>query len=145
MEIKIRELREADMEELARIEAESFTEPWTAEDFAALLTRDYCLYLVAELSGKIVGSCGLTESFGEGNIDNVVVDENYRQTGVGSRLMEELLRQGEERGITAFTLEVRVSNAGAIRLYEKYGFVSEGIRPGFYDKPKEDAMIMWRR
>ena len=61
------------------------------------------------------------------------------------KMLEELLRLGNERGITAYTLEVRVSNAPAIHLYEKFGFVSEGIRPKFYEKPTEDAMIMWRR
>ena len=48
-------------------------------------------------------------------------------------------------GVKAFTLEVRVSNEAAIHMYEKVGFVSEGIRPGFYEKPAEDAMIMWKR
>jgi hydroxylamine reductase (hybrid-cluster protein) len=66
-------------------------------------------------------------------------------SGHDLKMLEELLRLGAERGITAYTLEVRVSNAPAIRLYEKFGFVSEGIRPGFYEKPTEDAMIMWRR
>ena len=60
-------------------------------------------------------------------------------------LLQRVLQEGEALGMNAFTLEVRVSNATAIHLYEKYGFVSEGIRPGYYDKPKEDAMIMWRR
>ena len=60
-------------------------------------------------------------------------------------MLLELIRQGEEMGIADFTLEVRKSNAAAIHLYEKAGFRSEGIRPGFYDKPKEDAVIMWRR
>lgn len=145
MEMRIRSLQRTDIDELARMEAEAFSEPWTARDFADLLTRDYCLYLVAEADGKVVGSCGLTISFDEGNIDNVVVDKEYRNRGVGSKLMKELLKLGEEKGITAFTLEVRVSNATAIHLYEKYGFVSEGIRPEFYDRPKEDAVIMWRR
>ena len=101
--------------------------------------------MVAETDGHIAGCAGLTDSFHEGNIDNVVTAPKYRNLGVGSKMLEELLRLGAERGITAYTLEVRVSNAPAIRLYEKFGFVSEGIRPGFYEKPTEDAMIMWRR
>ena len=81
----------------------------------------------------------------EGNIDNVVVAESFRGQGIAQKLMQELIALGEKEGVEAFTLEVRVSNKAAIRVYEKAGFVSEGIRPGFYDKPREDAMIMWRR
>ena len=143
--IEVRALRDGDIEELARIEAASFSMPWSAEDFRGLLSRDYCLYLVAEMDGQIAGCAGLTDSFHEGNIDNVVVAPEFRNCGVGQRLLEELLHQGEERGIAAFTLEVRVSNAPAIHVYEKLGFVSEGIRPRFYERPVEDAMIMWRR
>ena len=60
-------------------------------------------------------------------------------------MLTDLLARAEERGMEAFTLEVRVSNAAAIHVYEKLGFVSEGIRPRFYEKPTEDAVIMWRR
>ena len=127
MKIEVRKLQNTDIEELSRIEAASFSMPWLAEDFRGLLTRDYCLYVVA------------------GNIDNVVTAPEYRNLGIGGKMLEELLRLGNERGITAYTLEVRVSNAPAIHLYEKFGFVSEGIRPKFYEKPTEDAMIMWRR
>lgn len=145
MKIEIRTLRDTDIEACSRIEADSFSMPWTAEDFRGLLERAYCLYVVAEVDGQIAGCAGLTESFHEGNIDNVVTAPRYRNLGVGGRMLEELICLGTERGITAYTLEVRVSNAPAIHLYEKFGFVSEGIRPGFYEKPKEDAMIMWRR
>ena len=145
IKIEVRPLQDTDIEELSCIEAASFSMPWSAEDFRGLLTRDYCLYVVAEVNGQIAGCAGLTDSFHEGNIDNVVTAPQYRNIGVGSLLLEELLRQGAERGITAYTLEVRVSNAPAIHLYEKFGFVSEGIRPRFYEKPVEDAMIMWRR
>ena len=127
MKIEVRKLQNTDIEELSRIEAASFSMPWLAEDFRGLLTRDYCLYVVAEADGHIAGCAGLTDSFHVG------------------KMLEELLRLCNDRGITAYTLEVRVSNAPAIRLYEKFGFVSEGIRPKFYEKPTEDAMIMWRR
>ena len=60
-------------------------------------------------------------------------------------LLQALIAHGEARRIAAFTLEVRVSNAAAIHMYEKFGFLSEGIRPGFYERPREDAVIMWRR
>ena len=141
----IRELRETDIESLAAIEAASFSMPWSAQDFRGLLSRDYCLYVVAEIDGEVAGCAGLTNSCNEGNIDNVVVAERYRGQGVAQRMLSELLARAEERNMEAFTLEVRVSNAAAIHVYEKLGFVSEGIRPRFYEKPTEDAVIMWRR
>ena len=144
-EILIRPLEKKDIPELSAIEAAAFSMPWTAADFEGLLERDYCTYYVAECDGKIIGSCGMTESFGEGSIDNVVVEESCRGKGVGHKLIQKLLEEGEKQGIEAFTLEVRVSNAPAIALYMDLGFVSEGIRPRFYEKPVEDAMIMWRR
>lgn len=143
--VEIRELQDADIEALSVIEAASFSMPWSPQDFRDLLSRDYCMYLVALVDGQPVGCAGLTNICNEGNIDNVVVSEGYRGQGVATRLLSELLVRGENCGIEAFTLEVRVSNAAAIHVYEKLGFVSEGIRPRFYEKPIEDAMIMWRR
>jgi ribosomal-protein-alanine N-acetyltransferase len=143
--IIIRGLKAEDIEELSRIESESFSMPWSASDFKALLDRDYCVYLVASVDGQLAGSAGMTDICHEGCIDNVVVAEKFRRQGIAQRLLTELIKTGQERGIEAFTLEVRVSNAPALHIYEKLGFVSEGIRPNFYEKPKEDAYIMWKR
>ena len=145
MTINVRALQEQDIEAISRIEQKSFSMPWSPQDFKDLLQRDYCTYLVAEVDGVPVGTCGFTDICKEGNIDNVVVDEAYRGQGVAQKMLRKLLAMGEERGIEAFTLEVRVSNEAAIHVYEKLGFVSEGIRPRFYERPTEDAMIMWRR
>lgn len=145
MKIEIRELRDEDTGILAEIEAKSFSMPWSENDFENLLKHDYCFYLVALADEKIAGCCGYTESFGEATIDNVVVAEQYRGMGIAQRMLTELIRRGEENNVHAFTLEVRVGNAAAIHVYEKLGFVSEGIRPDFYEKPTEDAMIMWLR
>ena len=145
MNIEIRELQDSDIESISAIEQVSFSMPWSPQDFRDLLSRDYCFYLVAVADGKVVGCAGLTNICREGNIDNVVVAPEYRGQGIATGLLEELLIQGEAQGIEAFTLEVRVSNAPAIHVYEKLGFVSEGIRPRFYEKPVEDALIMWRR
>lgn len=143
--IEIRELRDEDIEALSYIESEAFSMPWSANDFRDLLTRDYCMYLVAVAEGETVGCCGMTVLCGEGNIDNVVVDKRFRNQGIASAMLKELLNRGEAAGIKDYTLEVRVSNKAAIHIYEKLGFVSEGIRPRFYERPVEDANIMWRR
>lgn len=145
MSIVIRSMELRDVQEVSRIEQESFTMPWSKEEFSRMLERSYSLALVAELAGKVVGFCVLTNICNEGNIDNVAVDETCRGKGVASALVAEMIVRGEAIAIQDFTLEVRVSNTPAIRLYEKMGFVSEGIRPNFYERPKEDANIMWRR
>lgn len=145
IQLQIRKLQEEDIEPLSRIESESFSMPWSPRDFRDLLTRDYCIYLVALADGEVAGCCGMTNICREGNIDNVVVAERFRNRGIASAMLKELIALGEEAGITAFTLEVRVGNRAAIHLYEKFGFVSEGIRPRFYERPTEDANIMWRR
>ncbi len=144
-EIRIRPLWEEDIEALAHIEAESFSQPWSAEDFRRMLEVSDAVYLVAVMDEEPVGSAGMRILAGEGNIDNVVVAPAQRGRGIGSMLIESLLEAGRDRGIRDFTLEVRVSNAPAIRIYEKAGFVSEGIRPHFYEHPVEDASIMWLR
>lgn len=145
MQVEIRLLQERDIEALAAIEAGSFSMPWSADSFRALLANPYCVYLAALDGDRVVGGAGYTDLAGEANIDNVVVAESYRGLGIGQALVQALISLGEGRQITAFTLEVRVGNAAAIHIYEKAGFRSEGIRPGFYEKPREDAMIMWRR
>lgn len=145
IQIEIRELCEEHIEPLSRIESEAFSMPWSPKDFRELLTRDYCMYLVALADGEVVGCCGMTNICQEGNIDNVVVAERFRNRGIAGAMLKELIARGEAAGIKAYTLEVRVSNAAAIHLYEKLGFVSEGIRPNFYERPAEDANIMWRR
>lgn len=145
MRTEIRELREADIEALAEVEAEAFSMPWTKKDFQGLLEHSFYCYLVALADGRPVGCCGYTNSCGEADIDKVVVARQYRGCGIGQAMLRELIARGEAGGVEAFTLEVRVSNEAAIHIYEKAGFRSEGIRPGFYEKPREDAIIMWRR
>ena len=141
----IRELTAADVEEVSRIEQETFSMPCSPRDFLEMVEADYAYYYVAEVEGEIVGCCGIRNIAGEGEITNVVVASGFRGRGIGRMLMEHMLTEASYHGIGDCTLEVRVSNSPAIHLYESLGFKSEGIRPGFYEKPKEDAMIMWKR
>ena len=140
----IRQMEPEDVSQVAEIDKKTFSTPWSETAFRDTLKREDTLYLVAEEQGEILGYCGLWQSFDEGEIPNVAVREEDRRRGVGQALLTELLLQGEKRGITAFTLEVRVGNKGAVSLYEKLGFRSAGIRPHFYVKPVEDAVIMWK-
>ena len=119
--------------------------PWSAESFLQMIEKEDTAYFVAEEDGQILGGCGLLLIAGEGNITNVAVAATARRRGLAPGLGTYLRQEGDRAGLTAYTLEVRVSNAAAIALYEKFGFVSEGIRPNFYENPREDAMIMWKR
>lgn len=146
----IREMQQSDLEEVTALEASCFSMPWKYHDFEETLTNPDRVYLVAEAAAadakeRILGGCMLTNIAGEGDITNVAVREQYRGRKIATALMEALLKLGRERyGITAFTLEVRSQNTPARNLYEKLGFVSKGVRPGFYEKPKDDAVILWK-
>lgn len=143
--IIIEELEEKDVEAVSKIEERTFSMPWSAKDFLQMINDENALYLAAKSDGVLIACCGVRNILGDGEITNVVVDEPYRARGIGSRMLSELLKKGKQMGIKAFTLEVRKSNEAAIRLYEKAGFVTEGIRKNFYEKPVEDGLIMWKR
>lgn len=147
----VREMKASDVEAVARNEALCFSMPWSENAFREIAAAQETdggrtvLYLVAELDGRVVGHCGVRNLLGEGEITNVAVHPDCRNRGIAGAMLAELLHRGCCMGIEAFTLEVRAGNGSAIRLYEKAGFVTEGIRKGFYDEPKEDALIMWKR
>ena len=143
--IEYREMKEEDVPFISRLEEKTFSMPWSAASFLQMIRNKDSRYYVAEEDGKLLGGCGLLLIAGEGNITNVVVVPEARRRGVATGMLTHLLAAGDCEGLTAYTLEVRVSNQAAIGLYEKLGFVSEGIRPNFYEKPTEDAMIMWKR
>lgn len=143
----IREMQSSDLEKVTALEAACFSMPWKYKDFEECLRNPNRVYLLAETDRQeVIGGCMLTEIAGEGDISNVAVAEHFRGQGIAAALLQRLLEYGRDTyGINAFTLEVRSKNTPAIRLYESAGFQSEGVRPNFYDKPKDDAIIMWKR
>lgn len=145
----IREMTVEDAAAAAVLEKECFSMPWSQKIYETTLANKDTLYLLAEEDtpdGKVlVGMCGLQNILGEADISNVAVKQEFRRQGIAEKLLGRLLEEGRRQGIYAFTLEVRSSNEAAIKLYEKYGFVTEGIRKRFYEKPVEDALIMWLR
>lgn len=145
MQIEIRDLLEEDLDRVCELEEASFSMPWKRDDFKNLIEDNNSVYLVILADGYIVGCAGYTFNGFEGYINNVVVDFDYRNQGLAARLLREVLHRGEQAGVTEYTLEVRVSNEPAIRLYEGLGFKSEGIRKRFYEHPVEDAHVMWLR
>lgn len=143
--ITYRRMTSEDVPFISKLEEETFSMPWSAKDFLEMISKEDARYYVAERDGQLLGGCGVIMIAGEGNITNVVIAPEARNQGIGTGMLRHLMKEGTREGLEAFTLEVRVSNAAAIHVYEKLGFVSEGIRPGFYEKPTEDAMIFWKR
>lgn len=143
--ITVRQMEAGDAVAAARLEADNFGTPWSEKAFLESLQCSYAYYYVAQEEDAIIGICGLRNMAGEGEITNVVVDKGYRRRGIAKALLQQVLNTGKELGIQAYTLEVRKSNKAAISLYEKFGFHQEGIRRDFYQKPCEDAVIMWKR
>ena len=141
----IRRMLEADLSDVSELERQYFSMPWSEKQLRESLENPDYLFLVLELEGKIAGYAGLVRAGDKGDITNVVLAEECRGRGFGKLLVRTLLEEGKRRGIRDFTLEVRVSNTPAIHVYEALGFVKEGVRKRFYEKPTEDAWIMWKR
>ena len=139
----IRRMEPGDTEAAAALESENFSEPWSANSFMEELVKDTSIYLVVYDVDKLIGICGLVTSFDEGEVLNVSVRKEYRKQGIALDMLKHLLEEAERKGIQHFTLEVREGNVPARTLYEKLGFVCEGIRPNFYRNPTENAAIYW--
>lgn len=140
--MKVRAMIVEDCPHVAELEEMIFSQPWSEQGFRDALNMERNIFLVAEEDGIIYGYIGMYQSLDEGEITNVAVAPGKRNAGTGRLLMQAAMEQAKQQGITRIVLEVRVSNASAIHLYEKCGFVNCGIRKGFYDFPKEDAYIM---
>lgn len=145
MKIEIREMLMEDVPQVASLERRIFSLPWSEKSFAGSLVSGDTGYYTAWVDGALAGYCGYLRSFCEADITNVAVAMEYRNRGVGYAMLCAMMEEGRKKGIERYTLEVRVSNTAAISLYEKLGFERAGIRPGFYDRPKEDALIMWTK
>lgn len=136
-------MRLEDVPQIARLEQENFSEPWSERQLAELPGRpEYC-YLVAVEDGVVLGYAGMVQVGDEGQITNIATAREARRRGVAKHLLKQLLESAESRGIRAFSLEVRDSNVPAISLYEKLGFRLAGVRKNFYRKPVEDGRIYW--
>lgn len=136
-------MKEKDISQVYEIESKTFSLPWSENDFRSSMINSANIYLVAEEKGQILGYCGLWGIAGEGHINNVAVAYDFRDKGIAYTMLTELIKRGKREGLETFTLEVRISNHPAIKLYRNLGFRNAGIRPDFYENPKEDALIMW--
>lgn len=143
--LQIDDMRKEDLEQVSTMEAACFSMPWSKKSFEENLNRSDAVYVVARDGDKVLGYCGAYVILNEADINQVAVEPLHRKKGVGGKMLAALLEKLGKAGADAVTLEVRKSNEAAIALYESMGFVTEGIRKNFYEKPVEDALIMWKR
>ena len=142
----IRKAEERDVTAMAELDKICFAAPWSEESFRFEVNENpRALYIVAEVDGRLAGYAGMWHIVDEGHITNVAVHPDFRRKHIGQAIISVLLGAAEEVGAMSQTLEVRVSNEPAQKLYSKFGFKSAGVRKGYYEDNKEDAMIMWRQ
>jgi len=149
MEIRIEKMVEADLDEVVAIEEHSYATPWPPGIFLSELKEvDSARLFVARPANRnrldqVLGYICFWIVVDEAHIVNVAVHPFYRRQGIGEKLMKETLHYARGFGCVQATLEVRVSNHGAQRLYEKLGFIPVAIRKRYYSDNDEDAIVMW--
>jgi ribosomal-protein-alanine N-acetyltransferase len=144
--ISFRKMVPEDADAVAEVEKQCFATPWSRESFWRDASSSDTYYLLAvdeEADNKVIGYVGCWILAYEGSITNVAIAPDYRRRGIGRQMLLKLIEEVKARGVTAMTLEARVSNTPAIKLYEGLGFKSVGQRPKYYTSPVEDAEIMW--
>ena len=145
MAVTLRRLELRDLDEIERIEQASYPTPWSRSMFATELAKPSSLSLGAvDESGLLVGYLVLSRYVDAWHVMNVAVAPGRRREGIASALLRQLIDETRSDARRGYTLEVRVSNADAIRLYEKLGFRASGVRRGYYTDNREDALIMWK-
>lgn len=140
--MNIRRMNSGDIDEVCRIENESFSIPWSRESIIKAYQNEANIYLAAEDEAGIIGFAGLWTSYETADLCNIVVDKKYRKKHAGYALLNEGIRLCRESNIERIMLEVRKSNKPAINLYKKMNFCEIGIRKSYYSEPVEDALIM---
>jgi ribosomal-protein-alanine N-acetyltransferase len=145
MTISTRALELGDLDEIERIEQVSYPAPWSRAMFTSELAKPSSISLAAlDDHDRLVGYLVLSRFVDAWHVMNVAVDPAWRRRGIATLLLDRLFELTVTDIRRGYTLEVRVSNEAAIRLYERFGFRSKGVRRGYYTDNREDALIMWR-
>ena len=140
----VRAAAAADLDAIVEIERASFGDPWSLKSFRDSLAHDFVRVLVLEDDGVVVGYAVVWVSSVECELANLAVSPARRGAGLGAQLLDAVLRQMHEEGLLVIFLEVRASNAAARRLYASRGFHEVGVRPNYYKRPDEDALVLRR-
>ncbi len=142
--LEIVRMRRRHLRGVMAIERQVYARPWSPNLFVAEMTEPHnrC-YLVARIDKAVVGYAGMICYGDEAHVTNIAVDPQRHRHGIGARLLQDQLLQAIDMGAHAVSLEVRVTNWGAQRLYARYGFHPVGIRRNYYQELNEDALIMW--
>lgn len=141
--ISFRLMEKGDLETVAKLEQEAFSDAWNVSMLAEELENKLSTYIVMLKEQQIIGYAGFMLVVGEADVTRVAVFKAERGHGYGNLLTKCLVNKAWELEAEAITLDVRESNVPAIRAYEKNGFKSIGVRPNYYEKPREGAVIMW--
>lgn len=144
MKIAYSLMKSSDIQGVFNISNSCFSTPWSLDSIKSELNNPLAKYIVAtdKDSDLVVGFIGVWIVVGEASITNIAVDKNYRKLGIGNKLLESLINLCNDLNCTLINLEVRESNITAQNLYKKYGFIVDGIRKGYYEDNKEDAILM---
>lgn len=144
--VRIRRMRAADVEAVVRIETEAFSSPWQRETFNNLIERPGLELLVLEdVEEGVIGYAVLWCILDQGELANLAIAPRLRGIGLGAHLLARVLEIARDREVETVYLEVRASNVRAVELYRRFGFSDVGLRRGYYEHPKEDALIMMAR
>jgi ribosomal-protein-alanine N-acetyltransferase len=141
--VMIRRMRQDDVAAVMVLDRQCFPVPWSANGFVAEMGNVSAYYLVAEAGSLVCGYAGSWMIADEAHITTLGVDPRLRRRGIGELLLKAVLEEAARRGVRRVSLEVRVSNAVAQRMYEKFGFTPVGRRAGYYTDNGEDALVMW--
>jgi ribosomal-protein-alanine N-acetyltransferase len=142
--IELAHMRRRHLAQVLDIERRVYPRPWTMTLFLSeIVQRSSRFYIVAKVHRRVAGYAGLMIVGDEAHVTNIAVDPDQHRRKVGSRLLYALITEARKRKATACTLEVRVANHKAQRLYQQFGFAPVGIRKNYYAETGEDALIMW--
>ncbi|MGH7592490.1 MAG: ribosomal protein S18-alanine N-acetyltransferase [Gemmatimonadales bacterium] len=139
---RLRPVSLADLPGLAALEREAFSDPWTVAQLRTAMAWTGAIALIADDGVGVVGYVLGRVIVDEGEILSLATIARRRRQGFGRRLLGAMLEAMRERGAHAVWLEVRMSNAAARAMYQSAGFATAGIRPGYYNRPDEDALVL---
>ncbi len=142
--VQIQPMRRRHLRSVLRIEQQVYPRPWSSSLFMSeLALRTTRAYYVARVGRDLVGYAGLMMTLDEAHVTTIAVDPKRHRAKIGTRLLLVLVREAIERGATAVTLEVRMTNVGAQDMYRRFGFSPVGVRKNYYQEVNEDALVMW--